>query len=681
MSLVDGHATLQPPCDPQRQFDNQRQSHEAIDASSIELSALVDRLRSGEFGEVPSPILIRFGGILRDRLRRLHDCFAGAMDVYDYRGRYHGVYPIKVNQQRDVVRQVVQFGRRYGFGIEVGSKPELIAGIAMTRRDPVSDDSANSSPNLIICNGFKDRTYIDLIDVARRLGRTAIPVIENAFEWDLIRDHWRHNAEVSVGETPHDQSDETLTASAVRRGFGARVKLSTRGSGRWASSSGKRSKFGLSISELMDVAGCIERSGLGDRFELLHFHLGSQIDDIRQIKLAVTEAARIYAGLRVRGFPIEYFDVGGGLGIEYGGDDDAVNYTLQEYANNIVYHVKTVCDSMGVPHPTIVSESGRAVSAGHSVLIIESVASTLSNCNNQKSGSHWDQSWVPPIRFGDLPDPPPTDDPAVVHDMYATHTELLPTNLAEPYHDAGVLLDTAEMLFAEGYLTLEQRVRAETMYNTLCRRIRLAIGDSLIGESSDTQAGRDQAMTELSGEVNTLRSQTAEVRHYNFSIFQSLPDAWAINQLFPIMPIERLDQPPTQDVLIADVTCDSDGQINRFISGDGPIGTLPMPERSADRPDYLGVFLVGAYQEILGDIHNLFGDTFAVQVDTDEDGYHQIRTVMPGDTIGKVLSYVGYDRESIVAQLRSEIEQVDPVDGDQLFDRLNRAIDGFTYLD
>jgi len=590
-------------------------------ANSTDLKELVDRL--AERGIHP-PVLIRFNGILADRLRRLNDCFSKAIEDHGYNNRYRCVYPIKVNQQRDVVQQIIQHGRQYGFGVEAGSKTELLALVAMT--DPEMP---------IICNGFKDDEFIQMAMLAQRLGRTVIPVVEKISELDLILKH--------------------SEALGVRPNIGMRVKLATRGSGRWQASGGYRSKFGLTVADMLAQLDRLIERGMGDCFQLLHFHVGSQIGNIRQLKSAILEASRIYVDLYRRGAGLQYLDVGGGLGVDYDGSQSdtpsSMNYTVQEYANDVVYHVQAVCDQTGVPHPQLISESGRAVAAHHSVLVAETLGVTS-------------QGSVP---SSPMPIPKKYEQP--VHSLWMSYDELTAENMRETFHDAQLALDLCMNLFSGGYLPLEQRVAAENLYFAICHRIR------------DLSENGDQQSADIC-ELNRLLS---DIYFVNFSIFQSMPDSWAIDHLFPVMPISRLAEKPTQHAVLGDITCDSDGKVDRFVSGGKQNRTLKLHRLRSGESYPLAVFLVGAYQEILGDLHNLFGDTHAVHVDV-IDGSAKVQSIVKGDTVREVLGYVQYEDRELVDKLQLAVEeavQTGQINNQQAGETVafyEQALGNYTYL-
>jgi arginine decarboxylase len=511
-----------------------------------------------------------------------------------YRGDYCCVYPVKVNQQRQVVEEVLRFGKPYHFGLEAGSKPELLAVIAL---------ADNDTP--IICNGFKDAEFIETAMLAQKIGRTIIPVVERFSELNLILEY-----------------AEKL---GVRPRIGMRVKLATRGSGRWQSSGGFRSKFGLTASELIKGLELLASRGMEDCLQLLHFHQGSQITNIRHIKGALNEASRIYTELVKRGAGLRYLDVGGGLGVDYDGSqtnfESSVNYSLQEYANDVVSHVQNACDEAGVPHPTIISESGRAVVAYHSMLIFG-----VLGVSEQGGGGEVSE--------------PTADAEQPLHDLWEAYQGINVRNLLESYHDAQQSLDTAMNLFSSGYLPLDQRSAVENLYWAICRRI----------------CKLTKTLEFVPEELEGLQATLSDTYFCNFSLFQSIPDSWAIKQLFPVMPIHRLNERPTQAAVLGDVTCDSDGKIDQFIDRRDVKRTLPLHTWQND-PYYLGAFLIGAYQEILGDLHNLFGDTNAVHVSMDERGEVVVDAVIKGDTVREVLDYVEFDSNQLVQRLRDSIEQ------------------------
>jgi arginine decarboxylase len=586
----NGHVHVHPEKDPAR---------------SIDLKELIDRLL---LRGINLPILIRFADILKHRLGEIHSAFATAIAEHKYNGGYCCVYPIKVNQQRQVVEEVLEFGKPYRFGLEAGSKPELMAVMAM---------ADNDTP--IICNGFKDDEYIEMAMLAQKVGRQIIPVVEKYTELQLILKYSQR-----VG---------------VRPSIGLRVKLASRGSGRWKSSGGYRSKFGLSATEAMRALQELKALGMADCINLLHFHLGSQITNIRQIKGAVNEAVRVYVDLARAGAGLKFLDVGGGLGIDYDGSqtdfESSVNYTLQEYANDIIYHVQNVCDEVEVPHPTIITESGVAGMG---------------------------EADVPPEL------PPDAEQPLI--DLSETLRGLTAKNLLESYHDAQQALDQALNLFSLGYLSLEQRCVAENIYWGILRKV----------QSQARQL--DYFPEELEG-IDAMLSDTY---FCNFSLFQSMPDSWAIKQLFPIMPIHRLREEPSRPAVLGDITCDSDGKVDAFIDRRDVKRTLHLHPFDRDQY-YLGAFLLGAYQEILGDLHNLFGDTNAVHVRQGPTGEVILDSVIKGDTVREVLNYVQFSSDSLVTKLRRDVEtalregRLGYEESGALLHFYEEGLHGYTYLE
>ncbi len=589
---------------------------------SIDMKELIDRL---QMRGMDLPILLRFNGILRDRMQEIANAFSRAIDEHDYQGTYSCVYPIKVNQQRQVVEKIVEYGRDLGFGLEAGSKPELLAVVAMTDAD---------TP--IICNGFKDAEFIEMAMLAQKIGRRVIPVVEKYTELEMIL-----NYAEKVG---------------VRPQIGMRVKLAARGSGRWQASGGYRSKFGLTVSEVLRGVKELESRGMADCFKLLHFHLGSQITNIRHIKSALTEACRVYSDLVKRGVGLDSIDVGGGLGVDYDGSqtnfESSVNYTLQEYANDVVYHLHTVCQDAGVPHPNIISESGRAIAAYHAVLVFG-----VLGVSGQGNGEA-----VPDAFAEDFEQP--------LHTLLETYKRLGPRNLIESFHDAQQAMDVAMNSFASGYLPLEQRSAAETLYWAICRKLR----------------ERVRELEYMPDELKPLDRMLSDTYFCNFSLFQSIPDSWAIKQLFPVMPIHRLDERPTRHGVLGDITCDSDGKIDHFIDLRDAKHSLRLHEFDGS-PYSLGAFLVGAYQEILGDLHNLFGDTNAVHVDVAENGEVVFGDLVKGDTVHEVLHYVSFNYDDLVNRLQGAVEQavrsglLDHAEAGRFVKFYEAALHGYTYLE
>ncbi len=590
----------------------------------VDLKSLTDQLR---MRGINTPVLLRFPGILEHRLRELSDAFGDAVKEYNYDGRYSCIYPIKVNQQSYVVNEYLRFGQPLGFGIEAGSKPELIAVLGLI-------DDENTP---IVCNGFKDEEFIETVILATKLGKNIIPIVEKFTELELI---------VKLAER-----------HGVRPRIGVRVKLASRGIGRWGESAGIRSKFGLTIPEVLRALEYLTERDMQDCLKLIHFHLGSQVSNIRNFKNALTEAARIYCELYKAGAGMELMDVGGGLGIDYDGSqtnfDSSVNYTLQEYANDVVYRIKTVCEEAEVPHPGILSESGRATIAYHSMLIFNVLG---------RSG------------YEDLKrktiEPPQEDDPQPLHDLYEIATNFTPRSYLEHYHDATQAREEVINHFNMGYLTLQGRAEAESLFWTICERVRKVAADN------------DYSSEELEG----LDEILSDTYFCNFSVFQSMPDSWAIDQLFPVMPIHRLNEEPTRRGVLADITCDSDGKIDHFVNMREVKKTLELhPWDGSDY--YIGVFLIGAYQEILGDLHNLFGDTNAVHISLDEEGEVHLDEVVAGDTVSEVLSYVQYEPKKLIARFRANVERavrkkrLSLEDSALLLRHYIDGMNGYTYLE
>ncbi len=602
-----GHVVIHPYKDPQQGLD---------------LKNLVDQLLDRG---IQLPLLLRFSDVLRHRVKEMHLAFQTAIEEYKYQSEYCCVYPIKVNQERHLVEEIVDIGKEFHFGLEAGSKPELLAVLAV----------ANGMDSPIICNGFKDDEFIKMTILARKIGKHIIPVVEKFTELEAIVHHARE-----------------LDVSPV---LGIRVKLATRGAGRWRSSAGFRSKFGLTLTETLEALEYLKERGMADCLQLIHFHLGSQITNIRNIKQALTEAARIYAELYRVGAGVKYLDVGGGLGIDYDGSqtdfESSINYTLQEYANDVVFRIMSVCDEAEVPHPHIISESGRALVAYHSVLVFDVLGV-----------SNFDRYQVPP----EIPE----EAPQQVHDLFYIHRDLSQKNLLESYHDAVQSLDETLYMFSLGSMTLESRALVERLFWGVCQKVLKIV------------KGMDYIPEELQG----LEAQLSDTYFCNFSIFQSMPDSWAIDQLFPLMPLHRLNEPPTRRGVLGDITCDSDGKIDQFIDLRDVRKTLELHNFSGD-PYYLGAFLLGAYQEILGDLHNLFGDTNAVHVSLDEEGEAVLDTVIKGNTVREVLAYVQYSADELLARMRKDVERavragkISLKESRELLRFYESGLEGYTYLE
>ncbi|HRK32077.1 MAG TPA: biosynthetic arginine decarboxylase [Tepidisphaeraceae bacterium] len=595
-------------------------------ALNIDLKKLVDELRERD---IQLPVLLRFTDILQHRVQKLHDAFANAIREHDYKGTYRCLYPIKVNQQRHVVEEIHGFGKAYKFGLEAGSKPELLAVMAV-----VQD---NETP--IVCNGFKDDEFIEAVILATKIGKNIIPVVEKFSELELLVKYAKlHNVTPSIG---------------------VRVKLSARGAGRWQESGGVRSKFGLFISEVMDALVYLRAHGMGDCLNMLHFHLGSQINNIHNIKAAIIELGRVYTELQNLGAGLKMIDVGGGLGVDYDGSkssyESSINYGLQEYANDVVFHIKEICDGAGVEHPTILSESGRAMVAYHSVLVFNVIG------------------WSGFNRF-DLPVELTAEQrktmPQPVINLFDAFVGVNETNFTEYYHDAQLAKESMLSLFNLGYCNLEQRSLAEKLYFGLAAKILNIV----------------RRMDYVPEEFCGLEAQLSDTYFCNMSIFQSMPDSWAIDQLFPIMPIHKLKQEPTCRGILADITCDSDGKVDRFIDQRDVKSVLEL--HPYDNTDYLlGVFLVGAYQEILGDLHNLLGDTNAVHVTIDDTGSFSIDEVIEGDTVREVLNYVQFDADDLKRAMFKTVERalkdqkLSTEEARLLLKFYENGLEGYTYLE
>ncbi len=603
--------------------DDPAATKDGSNGPGIDVKALVDDLvKRG----ISTPLLLRFPDILARRITALNEAFTRAIKDNEYKGQYRGVYPIKVNQDRLVVETIVNAGAPFHYGLEAGSKPELLAVMAM-----LTDPDA-----LVICNGYKDASYVETALLACKLGLHVIMVVEKPTELKLIDDVSRR-----LGIRPH---------------IGIRTKLSARGAGRWEQSGGDRSKFGLSSRELLEAVNYMRERDLLPCFELLHFHLGSQISAIKSVKNALREASRFYVELRNLGAGgLKYVDVGGGLGVDYDGSQtnfsSSMNYTMQEYANDIVYGLREICNEADVPHPTIVTESGRAVTAHHAVLIVDVLGVNA----------------LAPR----MPEKLPEDAEPTVRRLWEAQQGLTRKNFMETYHDALDLKEEALQLFNLGHLSLAQRVYAENVFWALGERILRLVRES----------------THVPDDLEGLEKAMSDTYFCNFSVFQSLPDSWAVEQLFPVAPIHRLNERPTRRGVLADITCDSDGEISRFIDLKDVKDVLELHELRAGEDYHVGIFLVGAYQEILGDMHNLFGDTNEVHVSCAPGGGYKIEHVVAGDTVEDVLKYVGFDRKDLVARVRRAAEEalankrITLEDSKTLMRIYDQELSGYTYLE
>jgi len=566
----------------------------------IDLHEVVEGLRARD---LTTPVVVRFSDILAHRLRHLHAAFAQAIAENDYKNRYSAVFPIKVNQQRLVVEEVYRYGKEFGFGLEVGSKPELLAVMAMTENEPTRP---------IICNGFKDDSYIEAVTLATKLGRTIIPVVENYDELALILKH--------------------AAAYGVRPRIGVRVKLSSEGSGRWSGSAGEKSKFGLFITEILELFETLKARDMLDCLQLVHCHPGSQLQDIRRVKDAINELAHVYAELKLMGAGLQYIDVGGGLGVDYDGSgtnfSSSMNYTLNEYASDVVYRVASVCNARNIPHPMIISESGRAIAAYHSVLVFNALGSSALDKFRVTGRAADDYSGNK-----ELPQP--------IKDLFEAYRSVSERRLVECYHDAMTAREQILQMFNIGLLSLEFRGLAERLYWATCAKVRDV----------------SRKLEDVPEELADLEHILSDTYFCNFSVFQSLPDSWAIDQLFPIMPIHRLNEKPTRAGVLADITCDSDGKIDHFVSLRDVKRNLEVHELRDGEEYYLAAFLVGAYQETLGDLHNLFGDTHVVHVRLHDEGGWWIEEIVKGDTANKVLEYMEYDVDELYPALARDCER------------------------
>ena len=589
-------------------------------SARIDLKELVDDLRSRG---LKLPLLIRFSDILRTRIQQLAGSFQQAIVENEYKGAYRGVYPIKVNQQRHIVEELIEYGRPTNLGIEAGSKPELLVALALQ----------DNPEALILCNGYKDRAYIETAMLAQKLGRQIIIIIDR------------------MGEL------ETILACArdleVRPVLGVRARLATKGAGKWIESAGDRSKFGLTTAEIVTTVDRLRQEGMLDCLQLLHFHIGSQITNIRAVKDALRESSRIFVELHALGANMRFLDCGGGLGVDYDGSQtnfhSSVNYTLQEYASDIVSQVAEACNASGVPHPDIVTESGRALVAHHSALIFNVLGTNE-------------------ILDGQIPTALSKDEHKVIKQLYETYESISRKNFQEAYHDALQIKEEAITAFNLGYLDLKARARVEQLFWSVCERILKIVRD----------------LPYVPDELEGLEKQLSDTYYCNFSIFQSMPDHWAVRQLFPTLPIHRLNRAPTRRAVLADLTCDSDGKMDQFIDLRDVKHTLELHAPNGE-PYYIGSFLVGAYQEILGDLHNLFGDTDAVHVRLDGDDY-RVEHVVAGDSVSEVLSYVQYSKDDLVSRVRRAVEvalrekRLTMAESGRLLRRYEEALEGYTYL-
>ncbi len=588
----------------------------------VDLRKLMDEL---QLHDVRLPLLLRFPDILNNRIAKISKCFAKAANEYDYKAQSYIVYPIKVNQMRPVVEELISHGNSYNVGLEAGSKPELHAVLSLNF----------DSDSLIICNGYKDESYIRLALLAHKMGRKIFLVVEKMMELRTI---------ARLAKSMH-----------IKPNIGIRIKLASSGSGKWEESGGDVSKFGLNSSELIDALELLRREELTDCFKLIHFHIGSQVTNIRRIKTALKEATQFYAQLRKSGYNIDFVDIGGGLGVNYDGSrssisGNSINYSIQEYVNDAVYSIVDICRKNNLVQPNLIVESGRSLTAHHSILIFEVMARTQ----------------LPVFGEEEIAE----DAHELVRDLYEIWNKLTQSRLLEMWHDAMQIRDEALELFNLGLVDLETRALVERLFWSIAREV-------------NTMAGKSKHAPE---ELRSISRCLPDKYFCNFSLFQSLPDAWAIDQIFPVVPISRLNEPPTCSATLQDITCDSDGKIDNFISTSNNAYHLPVHELRAGEPYYMGVFLVGAYQEILGDLHNLFGDTNAVHITIKDDEY-VVDKIIEGETIADVLDYVQFDHKRMVRAIEIWVSKsvksgaITLEEGKEFISNYRSGLYGYTYLD
>ncbi len=593
------------------------------DGVQVDLKEVVDDLNSRD---ITAPVLLRFPDILDNRIEKTSDCFNQAAKEYDFKAEHFIIYPIKVNQMRPVVEEIISHGKKYNLGLEAGSKPELHAVLA-TNMD---------SDSLIICNGHKDQNFIELALLAQKMGKRVFLVVEKMPELITIA--------------------QTAEKLGVRPNLGIRIKLAASGTGKWQESGGDASKFGLNSSELLEALHKLDEMGMHDCLKLIHFHIGSQITKIRRISTALREAAQFYVQLHAMGFKIEFVDCGGGLGVDYDGtrssnSESSVNYSIQEYVNDCVYTFVDAANKNNIPHPNLITEGGRSLTAHHSVLIVD-----VMEC---VSMPHMNEDFHPTEQ-----------DHQLVHDLTEIWDKLSPRSMLEDWHDAQDIRDEALDLFRHGIIDLKTRAQIESLYWSITREI--------------SELAHHQK--HVPDELRTLDKMMADKYFCNFSLFQSLPDSWGIDQLFPIMPIERLNEKPTVSATLQDITCDSDGKISAYVNYNQQTSYLPLHAFREGEHYYIGVFLVGAYQEILGNMHNLFGDTNAVHVTVDETGYSIDKTI-DGETVADVLEYVQYDPKRLVRRLEAWVskavkeEKITNEEGKEFISNYRSGLYGYTYLE
>ena len=593
------------------------------DGVEVDLRALVDELA---LRDVTAPMLVRFPDILDNRIEKISHCFKRASEEYNYKAQNFIIYPIKVNQMRPVVEEVVSHGKKYNLGLEAGSKPELHAVIA-TNMD---------SDSLIICNGYKDESYIELALLAQKMGKRIFLVVEKMNELRLIA--------------------KIAKKLDMRPNIGIRIKLATSGSGKWEQSGGDASKFGLTSSELLEALDFLKEKKMEDCLKLIHFHIGSQVTKIRHIQRALVESSQFYVQLHHLGFNVEFVDIGGGLGVDYdgtrsGSNEGSVNYSIQEYVNDAISTLVDISDKNNIPHPNIITESGRALSAYHSVLIFD----VLETAHLPE----WDD---------DIDIKP--EDHELVRELYTIWDKLNQNTMLEAFHDAEQIRDESLNLFSHGLVDLQTRAQIECLYWSVMREVNHIA----------------QNLKHTPDELRGLPKLLADKYFCNFSLFQSLPDSWSIDQIFPIMPLQRLDEKPDKEATLQDITCDSDGKIASFITTRSVSNYLPVHSLKQKEHYYLGVFLVGAYQEILGDMHNLFGDTNAVHISVDEKGY-SIDQVIDGETVAEVLDYVQFNPKKLVRTLETWVSKsvkegkITVDEGKEFLSNYRSGLYGYTYLE
>ena len=593
------------------------------DGVEVDLKELVEEL---QLRDVSAPMLIRFPDILDSRIEKMASCFKIASEEYAYKAQNFIIYPIKVNQMRPVVEEIVGHGKKFNIGLEAGSKPELHAVIAIN----------TDNDSLIICNGYKDEDYIELALLAQKMGRRIFLVVEKLSELKLI---------IKIAKQ-----------FKIKPNLGIRIKLASSGSGKWEDSGGDVSKFGLTSSELLEALEILERNKMKDCLHLVHFHIGSQVNKIRRIKIAIREASQFYVQLHLNGYNISFVDIGGGLGVDYDGtrssnSESSVNYSIQEYVNDVISTMVDVSDKNNLPHPNVITESGRSLTAHHSVLIFEVLEAT--------SLPIWEED-----------EEIEADGHELLKELYSLWSTLNQTRMHETWHDAQQIREEALDRFSLGLLDLQTRAKIEKLFWSIAKEVQQMTN----------------GMKHISEELTTLPKLLSDKYFCNFSLFQSLPDSWAIDQIFPIIPIQRLDEKPDRSATLQDITCDSDGKIDNFISTRNLSYYLPVHSLKPKEPYYIGVFLVGAYQEILGDLHNLFGDTNAVHVSVDDKGY-SIDQIIDGETVAEVLEYVQYNPKKLVRTVETWVTSsvksgiITAEEGKEFLSNYRSGLYGYTYLE